>query len=196
MAGHNNLRDRFADLIGKAFNPSHVRNNPLIFVYFSVKRPKAKPARSKVTTVPAATPLLEDTEYKGDILICDLWHNGTDNVYDMSVVNTDAKSHSTKIPENFLQDVEREKKKMYQEACLQQRRHSSPFIASVNGILGVEARATLERIASCLAKKWRKPYSRTYGYVKSRVNITLVRRAHRCIRGSRVLAHKISVHRP
>ena len=33
----------------------------------------------------------------------------------------------------------------------------------------------------------------TCGYVKSRVAITLVRATHRCIRGSRVPAHEISV---
>ena len=40
---------------------------------------------------------------------------------------------------------------MYLEACLQQRRHFSPFIASVDGLLGVEATNTLKRIVSRLA---------------------------------------------
>ena len=39
---------------------------------------------------------------------------------------------------------------MYLEACLQQRRHFSPFVASVDGLMGVEAMATLKRIASRL----------------------------------------------
>ena len=45
---------------------------------------------------------------------------------------------------------------MYLEACLHQRRHFSPFVASVDGLLGVEATATLKRIASCLATKWKQ----------------------------------------
>ena len=85
---------------------------------------------------------------------------------------------------------------MYLEACLQQRRHFSPFVASADGLLGVEATATLKRIASCLASKWRQPYSKTCGYVKSTVAITLVRATHRCLRGSRVPAHRISMQRP
>ena len=85
---------------------------------------------------------------------------------------------------------------MYLEACLQQRRHFPPFVASVDGMLGVEATAPLKRIASRLATKWRHPYSKTCGYVKSRVAITLVRATHLCIRGSRVPAHRISVQRP
>ena len=85
---------------------------------------------------------------------------------------------------------------MYLEACLQQRRHLSPFVASVDGLLGVDATATLKRIASRLATKWRHPYSKTCGYVNSRVTITLVHATHRCLRGSCVLAHWISVQQP
>ena len=114
----------------------------------------------------------------------------------MRVVNTDAKSHSAKSPEKYLQEAERAKKKMYPEACLQKRRHFSPFVSYVNGLLGVEATATLMRIASRLTKKWRKPYFRMCAYIKSRISMTLVRATHRCILGSRVLAHRISVHHP
>ena len=64
------------------------------------------------------------------------------------------------------------KKKMHLEACLQQRRHLSPFVASVDGLLGVDETDTLKRIASRLATKWRYPYSKTCGYVKSRVATT------------------------
>ena len=48
---------------------------------------------------------------------------------------------------------------MYLEACLQQRRHFSPFVASLDGLLWVEATATLTRISSRLATKWKQSYS-------------------------------------
>ena len=86
-----------------------------------MKRPKAKPFRTKSTTDPAFTPPLEATEQKDELLICGLCHNRTDSVYYMSDVNTYAKLHSTKTPEKCLQEVERAKKKMYMEVCLQQR---------------------------------------------------------------------------
>ena len=89
----------------------------------------------------------------------------------MRVVNTDALSYTRKTPEKCLHEAERGKKKMYLEACLQQRRHLSPFIASVDGVLGVEATATLKRISSRLATKWQQHYSKTCGYVNSRVVI-------------------------
>ena len=83
----------------------------------------------------------------------------------MRVVKTDALTHRTKDPEKCLHEAERGKNKMYLEYCLQQRRHFSPFIASLERLLGVEATATLKRLASCLATKWEHSYSKTFGYV-------------------------------
>ena len=95
-----------------------------------------------------------------------------------------------------LQKAEWGKKKMSLEACLQQRQYFSPFVASVDGLLGVEATATLKRIACRLATKWKQYYSETCGYVKSRIAITLVRATHHCIRGYRVPAHRINLQQP
>ena len=120
-------------------------------------------------------------------MIRDLWKHGKDSVHGMRVVKTDAKSHMTKDPEKCLQEAERGKKRMYLEACLQQRRHLYPFLASVDGLLGVEATATLKRLASRLATKWKQPYSKTCVYVKSRIAITLVHATR--IQGSQVPAH-------
>ena len=84
-------------------------------------------------------------------------------------------------------------KNTYIKACLQQLRHFSPFVASVDGMLGVEATATLKRITSRLATKWKQSYSKTCGYVKSRIAINLVRTTHHYMQGSWVTAHRISV---
>ena len=64
------------------------------------------------------------------------------------------------------------------EACFQKRRHFSPFVSSVERLLGVEAMATLKSKTSRLATKWKQSYSKTRGYVKSRIAITLVRATH------------------
>ena len=144
-----------------------------------MRRPKENPDRTKCTTVPDDTLSIESTEQKGDLLIHDLWKNGNDSVHENRVVNTDVKSHSGKTPEKCLHEAGRVKKKMYLEACLQKRRHFSPFVDSVSGILGLEATATLKRLASCLATKCQKPHSQTCGYIKSRIAITFVRATHR-----------------
>ena len=96
----------------------------------------------------------------------------------------------------LIYEAERGGERMYLEACLKQRRHFSPLLSSLDGLLGVEATATLKRLASCLATKWKQSYSKMYGYVKIRIAITLVCDTHHCIRGSRVPAYRISVQRP
>ena len=119
-------------------------------------RSKAQPAGPRNSTTPGISPP-EATKQKGDLLIRDLWANGTDSVHDMRVVNTDAKSYWERSIDKCLEEADRGKKKMYLEACLQQRRHFSPFVASVDGLLGVEATATLKSIASRLASKCKQP---------------------------------------
>ena len=59
--------------------------------------------------------------------------------------------------EKCLQEADRAKKKMYLEACLQKLRHFSLFFASVDGLLGVEARATLKILTIRFATKWKQP---------------------------------------
>ena len=51
-----------------------------------------KPAGPSDTTDPDGTPP-EATEQKGDLLLQDLWQNGTDSVHNMRIVNTDAKCY-------------------------------------------------------------------------------------------------------
>ena len=86
----------------KAFTPTHVRGNPLIFAGCVVKTPKANPARSKSTKSIAAMPTLDSKEQKVELLIRDLWKNGTGSVHGMRVVSTYAKPHLSKTHENFL----------------------------------------------------------------------------------------------
>ena len=193
---HNELHDGFADLAGKAFTPSYVHDNPLIFAGRAVKRTKATPAGASGTTEWDRAPPPEVTEQKGDLLIRELWQNGTESVHEMYVVNTYAKSHRAKIPEKCLQEAERGKKRMYLEAYPQQLRIFFPFVDSVDGMMKGEATTTLKRLASRLSTKWKQPYSKTCGYVNSRIATTLVRSTHRCIRVSRVPAHRIIVQRP
>ena len=100
----------------------------------SVKRTKAALAEANGNNGHTAAP--EVTEHKEDLLIQDLWQQGTDSVHDMRVVNTDALTYQQKEPEKFLHEEEKGKKNMYLEACLQQRRHFSPFFPWWTGCWG------------------------------------------------------------
>ena len=70
-ARHNELRYGVADLAGKAFTPSHVRDNPLIYSGRAVKRMKATPAGASGNKDQAGAPPPEVTEQKGELLIRD-----------------------------------------------------------------------------------------------------------------------------
>ena len=155
-ARHNELRDGVADLASRAFTPTHVRNDPLIYQGCAVTRKKAQPAGPGGSTAPGTSPP-GDSEQKGDLLIRDLWKNGTDSIHDMRVVNTDVVSYQYKTPEKFLETSECEKKKKYLNTFLNERRHFTPFVASVGGLLGVEVEATLKRIFRFLAQIWKDP---------------------------------------
>jgi len=79
------------------------------------------------------------------------------------------------------------------EPCLDQRRHFTPFVVLCEeGLLGKEADTFLKRLSKKLADKWRRPYSQTVSFVKTRFAISLVRAKNRCIRGSRIPTGKIS----
>ena len=84
--------------------PSHARNDPFIFTGCAVKRPKEKPTRTTDTTVLDNTPPREGTVHQCNLLIRDLWQNGTISVHDMRVVNTDTNSNLAKTTEKCLQE--------------------------------------------------------------------------------------------
>ena len=68
-----------------------------------------------------------------------LWTQGTDSIHDMRVVNTDAVSYQSKTPEKCMETAEREKNSNYLNSCLNKLIHFTPFVALVDGLLGVEA---------------------------------------------------------
>ena len=118
MASHNELCYRVADLAGKAFNPSHVRDNPLIYSGRAVKRTKASPARETATAVIQQR---QRSRKRRDNFLSDTSVNRRPTVHDMRFVNTHAPTYQRKEPEKCLHEAERGKKNMYLEACLQQR---------------------------------------------------------------------------
>jgi hypothetical protein len=84
------------------------------------------------------------------------------------------------------------------EACLEYRRHFTPFVCSVDGMLGREAKTFAIRLVASakLANKWEKSYSQVCGYVNAQLSIAIVLATHLCMRGRRVPVHKISIRYP
>ena len=85
-ARHNELCEGVADLAGKAFTPSHVRDDPLIYSSRAMSRTKPVPAGSNNTNPTRETTAApEVTEQKVDLLIRYLWQQGTYSVHYMHV---------------------------------------------------------------------------------------------------------------
>ena len=74
------------------------------------------------------------------------------------MTNLDSKSYKNLPPKKALERQEKEKKKKYCKSCENQHRHFTPFVVSMDGMYGFEARAFLKRLAKLLAEKWKKPY--------------------------------------
>jgi hypothetical protein len=129
---------------------------------------------------------------RGDLLIRGFWTTGADCILDVGVTDTDSKSHCKRTPFKVLESQEKEKKRKCLGAFLENRRHFTPFVRSVDGLLGREAKTLAKRLAVKLAGKWQKPYSQACGYVKATLSMAAVRATHLCLRGSRVPAHNIS----
>ena len=103
-------------------------DDPLIYSGRAARRTRPTPAESTKPNPTSEAPAEpEVTEQKGDLLIRDLWQRGTDSVHNMRVVNTDTLTYLKKAPEKCLHEAEKGKKKMYLEACLQQRWDSPPL---------------------------------------------------------------------
>ena len=109
--------------------PSVVRDEPQIY-----------PGRSEDVEETEGTSTL--TEERGAILITNIWKHEADYVLD--VVSRSLMHHPTFIRNrkpSFFQ--EREKKKKYLQACLDQRRHFSLFVVSCDGLVGNETKVAL-----------------------------------------------------
>jgi hypothetical protein len=73
-----------------------------------------------------------------------IWARGTECIFNVRVTGIDAKSNVSRDPAKVLEADERERKKKCLEPCLEQRRHSTPFVVSTDGLLvGKEAKTLL-----------------------------------------------------
>ena len=187
---HNEVRDELAYLATLATSSSRVRDEPLIQICHSTRSTGLPGAARTQQSTPAPTPNTVHVDGhwfdRGDLLIHGLYEKQTSCILDVRVTDTDQPSYRSSAPEVVIKRQETVKKKRYLEACLEQRRHFSPFVCDTYGLLGEEAVAVCKRLASMLATKWKSPYSATCGFVNARVSIAIVRATHLCLRGSRV----------
>ena len=171
---HNEMAGEWHDLCASALTPSAVSDEPLIYQ-----------GRDQRTGQPGDADVAIPPEDRGDIAARGFWKRSTTAVFDVRIVDTDAPTYRGRDPKKILAEHEKRKKDKHLDACLQRRRQFTPLVFSVDGLLGPEAQAASQRLASRLAAKWVRPYSHICGYVRSRLSISLVRSTSLCLRGAR-----------
>ena len=182
---HDEINQELASLSTMALKNSSVRAEPLINPGSADKVNQSPPTQeTPAPDTPPEPP--EDNRDRGDLLVRNLWKQGSDCIIDVRVTNLDAPSYISRDPASVLASHEKQKKKKYVDDCLQQRRTFSPFVLSSDGMLGFEANNVLKQLARILADKWERPYSAVCGMVKARISIACVRATHLCLRGSRI----------
>ena len=119
------------------------------------------------------------------------WKKSTNCIIDVRLTDTDQPTHLPKTPFEVIELQEQEKKRKYSKKCLEQRRNFTPFVLSVDGMMGKEAQALLKHLADIYVAKWDLIYSQIRGYLNAKISIACLRAAHRCLRGSRVPSSRI-----
>jgi hypothetical protein len=193
----NEIRDKPVNLVGKVLTPSAARDKPLIKLS-CIKESDEDDTPTKDTSSQ------EKTEQKAachDLF----WHvdsgqeaGAVAHWIHPSLTDADARSHSKHEPAKVTEQLQEKEKKRKDsaEACLERHCHFPPFVFSMDGLLGREAKTFSKSPAAKLANKWEKSHSQACGCFNARLSMAIVGAMHLCTRGSRVPVHKISIRYP
>ena len=188
------MANQLGQLCAQVFPKSAVHAEPIIqpghYTKDSTKTQPQTTTQSTSTTPSTTTDNLPSDE-RGDLLIRGFWSSSTDCIVDVRLTDTDQPTYLPKSPFEVLELHEEEKKRKYAKKCCEQRRNFTPFVISVDGMIGKEAKSFLKQLAYVCVEKWDITYSKVRGYLNAKISIACLRAAHRCLRGSRVPSTRI-----
>ena len=176
---HDEVAHQLGDLCAQALKPSAVHAEPII-----IHGRTAETNNDNAQTASQSPQKFSDE--RGDLHIRGFWNKGTDTIVDVRVTNVDAPTYLPHSVDTVLERQETEKKQKYVKKCLEQRKSFTPYVTSIDGVIGREANSFHKQLATLLSHKWDKPYSVVRGFVNAKMSIACLRAAHHCIRGSRV----------
>ncbi|KAL5471614.1 hypothetical protein EMCRGX_G029749 [Ephydatia muelleri] len=99
-----------------------------------------------------------------DLSIRGVWQPQTAALLDVRVVDTDAQSYASRTVDAVLCSAEQEKKRKYSAAVEDRRASFTPFVVSVDGVLGHDAQHLMKRLCDQIAVKWEKSHSEVMGW--------------------------------
>ena len=111
--------------------------------------------------------------------------------FDVRVFNSFAPSYcDTSLPQCYRRS-EMGKRRAYDERVREIEHDSfSPLVFSTSGGMAPTANVVYKRIASMIASKNDKPYSKTMHWIWCRISFSQLRSAIMCLRGSRSAVHR------
>ena len=151
------------------------------------KQVRREPIVREADTVTGAQALIADLAVRG------VWMPQVEALFDIRVVDTDAKSYGNSAPFDVLTRAEKEKKAKYTLACEERRAVFTPLCISVDGMLGRETDHFLRRLGERLSVKWERSYSQVMEWVRARISFAVLRATILCLRGSRTRWRSLGV---
>ena len=167
---HNEVRDAFGDLASLAYSQV-------------IKEPVVREAHNSFNS-PA---LVADLSVRG------VWMPQSEALFDVRIIDTDARSYCNRSPSEVLLTAEVEKKKKYHLACTERRAQFTPLCVSVDGMMGKEASVFVKRLSERLSMKWNQNYNNTLCWVRTRLTFAILRATILCLRGSRTKWRSINI---
>ena len=120
----------------------------------------------------------------GEVMIQGLWVQQAESIIGVKLGDADADSYKYEPMENLLDCWETINKDTHGKHCNDQRKHFSPFVLSVYGILGREALVLLAQLSQIIAEKRDKPILHVRVWINGQITTVVARSYSHMIRGS------------
>ena len=136
-------------------------------------------------------PVVIDSDINGenglraDWAVRGFWEPQKQALFDVCILNADAKSVSHLSLSAIFNQRKEKKKETYSNAATARRATFTPIIATCDAVFEKEAETYIQRLGMHLSKKWKSSYSRAVGFLRARMQICILRSVSLCLRGSR-----------
>ena len=115
-----------------------------------------------------------------------LWDRQVDTIIDVKIGDADADSYKYEPMAALLSRWETIKKDKHGKHCHEQRNFCSPFVLSVDRMLGRKALVVLSQLSRFMAEKRDKPLSQVRGWVNGQIAIAVASSYSKMIRRARL----------
>ena len=108
----------------------------------------------------------KNKDMRGDVMIRVLWYSQLDTIIDIKLGDSDAETYKHDPMPTLLARWEKIKTDKHGKHRNNQRKHFSPFVLSVDGLLGREALVVISQLSEVMAEKREEPLLQVRRWVK------------------------------